>query len=66
MGKREKHLIYSVHVSDCEIDQKEDECEEVEDKVIEFPKDIPFVIKHCKLINEELIVNIREYGFEDF
>lgn len=56
-----------MYVSDSEIDQKEDKCEEVEDKMINFPEDIPFVLKHCKLINEELIINIRrEYAFEDF
>ena len=65
LRKRETSVLYSFIESDDESYEKRQEIED--DKIIDFRKDIQFVIKQCDFSNTEVHINIRrENEFEDF
>jgi len=71
--RKEKPIIYSIIDSDNEMEEKYDDDTQVEDKTlinkdnIDFNKELPALLKHCNVVNEEVLVNIqRANAFEDF
>jgi len=68
LKKKEQPIIYTIEDSDDEINP-DIKSEEVAEHTlhIDFRKEIPFLIQHCDVVNEQVVINVRRHNiFEDF